>query len=254
MMPEMSWETRICAKAATILAEFAASYTPVEPTPLTAKALAGMIDHTILKADATPAQVARLCDEAIANDFASVCVNACNVAQCAEALAEQAPVVCAVVGFPLGATLSSVKAFEAAKAIGLGASEIDMVINVGALKDDNLSLVRDDIAAVAKACHGKGAVLKVIIEAALLTDEEKALACLLIVDAGADYAKTSTGFSTGGAVVRDVALMRAAVGPGLGIKAAGGVRSYQDAIAMASAGATRIGASSGIKIVQGAPS
>jgi len=159
-----------------------------------------------------------------------------------------------VVGFPLGAMLTEAKVTEACLAIEAGASEIDMVIAVGLLKAGRVDRVCDDIAAVAEVCHARGALLKVIIETCLLTDQEKVAACLAIVEAGADFAKTSTGFSTAGATVRDVALMRHVVGPDLGVKAAGGIRTYDDAMAMIGAGATRIGASSGVKIVAGAPS
>ncbi|MGI5915608.1 MAG: deoxyribose-phosphate aldolase [Anaerolineae bacterium] len=209
-----------------------------------------MIDHTLLKPDATPEAVEALCAEAAKHRFASVCVNSCYVAQCVRLLADSGVPVCAVVGFPLGANLSSVKAYEAQQAIALGAAEIDMVIHAGALKAGGYALVRDDIAAVAAACRDGGALLKVIIEAALLTDEEKVIACLLAVEAGADFVKTSTGFGPGGATAADVALMRFTVGEEIGVKAAGGIRTYQDAVAMVAAGASRIGASAGVKIVQ----
>jgi len=160
--------------------------------------------------------------------------------------------VCSVVGFPLGATLSSVKAFEAEQVIADGASEIDMVLNVGAMKSGNFALVKDDVAAVVKASHAKKAIVKVIIETCLLTDEEKVKACQLCKEAGADFVKTSTGFNTGGATLEDVALMRKTVGPDMGVKAAGGVRSHDDLVAMINAGATRIGTSGGVKIIEGA--
>ena len=227
---------------------------PAEPrkTALSPAALARTIDHTLLKPEATTEMIDTLCSEARTYGFASVCVNPCNVSRCADNLAGSDALVCSVVGFPLGATLASVKAFETLQAMDAGATEIDMVINVGALKDGDYDLVREDIAAVAKACHKREVICKVIIEAALLTDEEKVSACLLIADAGADYSKTSTGFGPGGATVEDVALMRA-VAPTLGVKAAGGIRTYEAALAMIRAGATRIGASSGIAIVEGAP-
>ena len=227
---------------------------PAEPRDLTlsASALARTIDHTLLKPEATPEMIDTLCTEAREYGFASVCVNPSNVSRCADNLAGSSVPVCSVVGFPLGATLTSVKAFETLQAMDAGATEIDMVINIGALKDGDYDLVREDISAVAKACHKREVVCKVIIEAALLTDEEKVAACLLIADAGADYSKTSTGFGPSGATVEDVALMRA-VAPDLGVKAAGGIRTYDAALAMLRAGATRIGASSGIAIVQGAP-
>lgn len=211
-----------------------------------------MIDHTLLKPDATQDQVAQLCYEARKYDFAAVCVNPSYVKLCSELL-KGAPVhVCTVVGFPLGATPPEVKAYEAQQAIDDGATEVDMVINVGALKSKDYALVERDIASVARTCHAGGAVLKVIIEAALLGDEEKVIACQLAKTASADYVKTSTGFGPGGATVHDVALMRRAVGPSMGIKAAGGIKDYDDAQAMVAAGATRIGASAGIKILQGA--
>jgi deoxyribose-phosphate aldolase len=234
------------------------SYRLEAPTPqearLTPAELAAMIDHTVLKPEATPDMIETLCAEAREHHFASVCVNPCYVARCARTLAGSGVPVCSVVGFPLGATLPEVKAYEAEQAIARGASEIDMVINVGALKAGDYDLVREDIAAVVAACRRGGALCKVIIEAALLNDEEKVVACLLIVEAGADFAKTSTGFGPGGATAADVALMRAIVGPDLGVKAAGGVRTYDDALAMVSAGASRIGASAGIVIIREAAS
>jgi len=215
--------------------------------------LAAMIDHTVLKPDATPAMIDRACAEALEHRFASVCVNACYVERCAERLAGSGVAVCSVVGFPLGATLTEVKVYEARRAISLGAREIDMVLWIGGLKAGDCAAVRDDIRAVSDACHEQGAICKVIIEAALLSDEEKVLACLLIVDAGADYCKTSTGFGPGGATEHDVRLMRAAAGSDIGVKAAGGIRDYAAACAMVRAGATRIGASAGPQILQGAP-
>ncbi len=213
--------------------------------------LAGMIDHTLLKPDATQDQIAQLCFEARKYGFASVCVNPTWVELCAKLL-EGSPVkVCSVIGFPLGATAPEVKAFETQNALEHGATEIDMVINIGALKARDLELVARDIRGVVTTAHARGALVKVIIEAVLLTDEEKTMACLLAKEAGADFVKTSTGFASGGATVHDVALMRKAVGPEMGVKAAGGVRTYEDAEKMIKAGATRIGASAGIKIVQG---
>jgi deoxyribose-phosphate aldolase len=212
--------------------------------------VARLIDHTLLKPEATPAQVERLCDEARRYGFASVCVNPVYVKLAAEKLAGSGVAVCTVVGFPLGATTTSIKVQEAQQAMADGASEIDMVIHIGALKAGDHDAVQKDIAAVAAACHAGGALLKVIIEAVLLSDEEKVIACQL---AGADFVKTSTGFAGGGATVEDVRLMRRAVGPHMGIKAAGGVRSYADAMAMVEAGATRIGASAGVEIVEQAP-
>jgi deoxyribose-phosphate aldolase len=213
--------------------------------------LAKMIDHTLLKPDATQEQIAQLCFEARKHGFASVCINPTWVDLCAKLLQGSGVKVCTVIGFPLGATSPEVKEFETRVALEHGASEIDMVINVGALKARDLELVAKDIRGVVKAAHGSGAIVKVIIEAILLTDEEKTTACLLSKEAGADYVKTSTGFASGGATVHDVALMRRVVGPEMGVKAAGGVRTYEDAENMIKAGATRIGASAGVKIIQG---
>jgi deoxyribose-phosphate aldolase len=218
----------------------------------TDKSLAHTIDHTLLKPEATDDQIAQLCFEARKYGFASVCVNPAHVKLCADLLKGSGVPVCTVIGFPLGATPTDVKAFEAQQAIREGASELDMVINVGALKSRDYELVRNDIAAVARACHAGNAILKVIIEAALLTDEEKVIACQLAKVAGADFVKTSTGFGPGGATPEDVALMRRVVGPSMGVKAAGGIRTYADAQKMIAAGASRIGASASVKIIQGA--
>ncbi|MGC9521185.1 MAG: deoxyribose-phosphate aldolase [Anaerolineae bacterium] len=215
--------------------------------------LARYIDHTLLKPEATPAEVKRLCREALQYHFASVCVNPLFVPLAARKLAGSDVAVCTVVGFPLGATSTASKVCEAELAIAKGATEIDMVIAIGLLKAGQIDRVREDVAAVAAACHGAGALLKVIIETALLTDEEKVAACEASKAAGADFVKTSTGFSKGGATVEDVALMRKTVGPDLGVKAAGGVHNYAEAMAMIEAGATRIGASQGVTIVEGAP-
>jgi len=215
--------------------------------------IAGMIDHTLLKADATQAEIKRITDEARKYEFASVCVNPTWVSYCAEQLAGTNVKVCTVIGFPLGATTSAVKAFEAKDAIANGATEVDMVINIGALKDGNDELVQKDIQAVVDAAKGK-ALVKVIIETSLLTEEEKVRASKLSVQAGADFVKTSTGFSTGGATPEDVALMRQTVGENVGVKASGGVRSKEDMDRMIEAGATRIGASSGVKIMEGGQS
>jgi len=218
----------------------------------TDKSLAHTIDHTLLKPDATQDQIAQLCFEARKFGFASVCINPAHVKLCAELLKGSGVPVCTVIGFPLGATPTDVKVFEAQQAIREGASELDMVINVGALKSRDYELLRDDIAAVARACHAGNAILKVIIEAALLTDEEKVIACQLAKVAGADFVKTSTGFGPSGATPEDVALMRRVVGPSMGVKAAGGIRTYADAQKMIAAGASRIGASASVKIIQGA--
>lgn len=212
--------------------------------------VAKYIDHTLLKPDASQDQIAQLCYEARKYGFAAVCVNPTNVKLAAQLLKGSSVHVCTVVGFPLGATPPEVKAYEAQKAIDDGATEVDMVINVGALKSKDYALVERDIATVARTSHAGGAILKVIIEAALLSDEEKVIACQLAKTAGAEYVKTSTGFGPGGATVHDVDLMRHAVGPEMGVKAAGGIKSYEDAQAMIAAGATRIGASAGVKILQ----
>ncbi|BDD38577.1 MULTISPECIES: deoxyribose-phosphate aldolase [Streptococcus] len=207
------------------------------------------IDHTILKPETTQEQVEKILAEAKEYDFASVCVNPTWVALAAESLKDSDVKVCTVIGFPLGANTPAVKAFETKDAIANGADEIDMVINIGALKSGNYDLVFEDIKAVVEASDNK--LVKVIIETCLLTEDEKVKACQLSQEAGADYVKTSTGFSTGGATVADVALMRKTVGPDLGVKASGGARSYEDAIAFIEAGATRIGASSGVAIMNG---
>ena len=207
-----------------------------------------MIDHTVLKADATKAMVAKIIDEAKEYNFASVCVNPTWVAYCAQALADSDVKVCTVIGFPLGANTSTVKAFETKDAIANGADEIDMVINIGALKDGNTDLVFNDIKAVVDAAAGK--CVKVIIETCLLTDEEKVLACQQAMKAKATFVKTSTGFSTGGATVHDVALMKQTVGEQCEVKASGGVKTYQDMQDMIDAGATRIGTSSGVSLMK----
>jgi deoxyribose-phosphate aldolase len=212
--------------------------------------VAGFIDHTLLKPDATRADIEKLCREAAEFHFATVCVNPAWVALSAASLRGTSVGVCSVVGFPLGATTPDVKQFETRRAIYDGATEIDMVINVGALKSGDLRTVERDIEAVVEACRQCGVVSKVIIEAALLTDEEKVTACTLGKAAGADFVKTSTGFGPGGATVADVALMRRVVGADMGVKAAGGVRDLQGLNAMVAAGASRVGASAGVKIVQ----
>lgn len=209
-----------------------------------------MIDHTLLKQDATKEQVEKICAEAKEYTFASVCVNPTWVKISAELLTGTPVKVCTVIGFPLGASTPETKAFETTDAINNGAGEIDMVLNVGALKSQDLDLVKRDIEAVVNAAKGK-AIVKVILETCLLTKEEIKVASQLSKDAGADFVKTSTGFSTGGATFEDVALMREVVGPDLGVKASGGVRSLEDVQKMIEAGATRIGASSGVQIMQG---
>jgi deoxyribose-phosphate aldolase len=212
--------------------------------------VAGMIDHTLLKADATRADIEKLCREAAEFKFATVCVNPAWVAEAAGLLRGTGVGVCSVVGFPLGATTGDVKSYETRRAIFDGAVEIDMVINIGALKSGDLRTVERDIEAVVEPCRQCGAISKVIIEAALLTDEEKITACTLSKAAGADFVKTSTGFGPGGATAADVALMRRVVGAEMGVKAAGGVRDLEGLKAMVAAGATRVGASAGVKIVQ----
>lgn len=212
--------------------------------------LASMIDHTQLKPDTQSEKINQICQEAKENGFASVCVNPTWVPHCYELLKETEVKVCTVIGFPLGATTSETKAFETKNAIENGATEVDMVINIGSLKDGRYEEVERDIQAVVDAAKGK-ALVKVIIETSLLTKDEKVKACELSKKAGADFVKTSTGFSGGGATVEDVKLMRLTVGPEMGVKASGGVRSLDDANAMIDAGATRIGASSGVEIVKG---
>lgn len=216
----------------------------------TAHDWASLIDHTLLKPEATESDIKKLCNEAIQFGFASVCVNPSWVKKAAEFLRGSNVPVCTVIGFPLGATLPDVKAYEARRAIMSGATEVDMVINIGALKSGDDCLVEDDVRAVAQAAHESGVLLKVIIETALLTDDEKVRACLASKNAGADFVKTSTGFAKGGATADDVALMRRTVGHGLGVKASGGVKGIDDARKMFEAGATRIGASVGVKIAQ----
>lgn len=213
------------------------------------ESVARLIDHTLLKPDASQDQIAQLCYEARTYHFASVCINPAHVKLCAQLLKGSDVDVCTVVGFPLGATPAAVKAYETQQAIRDGATEIDMVINVGALKSGDYQALLEDIGAVVRSAHAGNAIVKVIIEAALLTDEEKVIACQLSKAAGADFVKTSTGFGPGGATVADVALMRRVVGANIGVKAAGGVRSYSDAQEMIAAGATRIGASAGVSIV-----
>ena len=211
---------------------------------------AKMIDHTLLKTEAGKADLDKLLDEAKTYHFASVCVSPIWISYAAEKLKGTGVKTCTVIGFPQGATPSAVKAFETQKAIADGAEEVDMVISVGRLKDQDYDYVREDIKSVVAAAKGK-ALTKVIIETCLLTNEEKRVACCLAKEAGADFVKTSTGFSSGGAVVEDVRLMRETVGAEMGVKASGGVRGRADAEAMVAAGATRLGTSSGVKIVAG---
>ena len=213
--------------------------------------IARIIDHTLLKPDASRAQIEQLCAEARQYRFKSVCVNSVWVTTCAELLAETPEVlVCTVIGFPLGATLPEVKAFEAQRAIADGAREVDMVMNVGALKSGDRALVERDIRAVVNVAHAGGARCKVILETGLLVPDEITAASEIARAAGADFVKTSTGFGPGGATVADILLMRKAVGPQMGVKASGGVRTFEDVQAMVAAGATRIGASAGVRIVE----
>ena len=213
--------------------------------------IASYIDHTLLKPEASEADVLKVCAEAIEYRFKSVCVNPVWVKTVTKALKGSGVLTCSVIGFPLGATPSDVKSFEARGAVLDGADEIDMVINMASARANDKGALVDDIRAVAETVHAGEAILKVIIETSMLDDEQKVIACQAAVEAGADFVKTSTGFNGGGATVEDVALMRKTVGPDLGVKASGGVRSLADAQAMIAAGATRIGASSGIAIVKG---
>ncbi|RJT80887.1 deoxyribose-phosphate aldolase [Arthrobacter cheniae] len=213
--------------------------------------LASFIDHTLLKPEAGREQILTACREAVEYKFKSVCVNPVWVSTVRTAVKDTGVLTCSVIGFPLGASTTEVKVVEARGAVADGADEIDMVINIAAARSGDRDLLVRDILAVADAVHEHGAILKVIIETFLLTDEQKVLACEAAVEAGADFVKTSTGFNGGGATVEDVALMRKTVGPDLGVKASGGVRSLEDARAMIGAGATRIGASSGVAIVKG---
>jgi deoxyribose-phosphate aldolase len=219
--------------------------------PPTARQIAGMIDHTLLKPDATLEQIRRVCAEARENNFAAVCVNPFYIADVSAQLSGSGVKTCSVIGFPLGASRTADKISEARGVISDGAQEVDMVLNIGALKDRRDTVVLHDISGVAGACHAHGAILKVILETGLLTQEEKERACRLCVEAGADFVKTSTGFGNGGATVADIALMSAAVKTaGLGVKASGGVRTFADACAMMDAGATRIGTSGGVSILE----
>jgi deoxyribose-phosphate aldolase len=220
------------------------------PESEAARQVARYIDHTLLKPEANRDDILRVCREGVQYGFASVCINPTWVREAACALRGSGVKVCTVIGFPLGANVPDVKAYEARRAIFDGASELDMVINIGALKSGDYALVSRDIAGVVEAAHEAGCLVKVIIETALLTDDEKVKACMLAKEAGADFVKTSTGFSKGGATVADVALMRRVVGSQMGVKAAGGVRDYKQAQEMIRAGATRIGASVGVRIVQ----
>jgi deoxyribose-phosphate aldolase len=242
---------RCAPKVAEVVAGGASRVSYSGEAGYVSKDLAKYIDHTLLKPDATAADIDKLCAEAVTHGFASVCINPAWVSRAAKHLKGSGVAVASVVGFPFGATTPEIKAHETRMVIREGAREIDMVINVGALKSGMTDLVREDIARVSDACHESGALNKVIIEAALLTDREKVVACQLAKQAKADFVKTSTGYASGGATVFDVALMRETVGPRIGVKAAGGIRTKSDVEDMIAAGATRIGASAGVKIVTG---
>ena len=239
-----------CPERLRTVVEAGATRLGLHATGLATAGVSGMIDHTLLKPDATRDEIDRLCREAAEFHFATVCVNPAWVARAAANLRGSGVGVCSVVGFPLGATTADVKQYETRRAIYDGATEIDMVINVGALKSGDLRTVERDIEAVVEPCRQCGVITKVIIEAALLTDEEKVTASTLSKAAGADFVKTSTGFGPGGATAADVALMRRVVGADMGVKAAGGVRDLEGLKAMVAAGASRVGASAGVRIVQ----
>jgi len=244
---------KIAADAIAELRAWEAAGRPAEvddSLALTREEVAKFIDHTQLKPAAGKGAIEQLCAEAKENNFASVCVHSSWAQTCTDMLQDCPVAVCTVTGFPQGTNITSAKRYEAVQSMEAGATEIDMVIHVGRLKDGDYAYVCNDVAAVADACHENGALLKTIIETFLLTDEEKAAACALAKYAGADYVKTSTGFNGGGATVEDVALMRHIVGPEIGVKAAGGVHNYVELVDMVKAGATRIGASSGVQIVQ----
>ncbi len=226
---------------------------PPPPAPLSlpvGKEIAGWIDHTLLKPEATAAQIRTLCQEAMQHHFATVCINPVYVPLACGMLRDAKENVCTVIGFPLGAVLPEFKVYETLTCINAGASEVDMVINVGALKSEAYGLVMNEVQTVTGTAHNQGAIVKVILENSLLTRHEKIIACLISQSAGADFVKTSTGFGTGGATVEDVELMRRVIGADMGVKAAGGIRTCADAIAMIKAGANRLGASAGVKILQ----
>ncbi len=224
--------------------------TVVQPAAIEPSALAAMIDHTLLKPEAGEEQVRQLAAEAVEFGFASVCVNPLWVSLCADLLAGTPVSTCSVIGFPLGATLPAIKVYEVEQVAALGADEVDMVLSIGRLRDGDMRFVYRDIAEVAEAAHEHDLLLKVIFETGLLTDEQKVAACVIAQEAGADFVKTATGFSGGGATVADVALMRAVVGPAMGVKAAGGIRTAHDALMMVAAGANRLGASAGVTIMR----
>jgi len=244
----MTLEERIAAAWARVQVE--APIVEIAPAALTAEQLAALIDHTLLKPEAGEEQIRTHIAEAIEFGFAAVCVNPIWTPLCAELLAESKVKTCTVVGFPLGATLPLIKVYEVEAVAALGADEVDMVLAVGRLRDGDYHLVYRDIAEVADAAHEHDLILKVILETGLLTDEQKVAACVIAQEAGADFVKTATGFSGGGATVADIALMRRTVGPVMGVKAAGGVRTASDALKMVAAGATRIGTSGGVGILR----
>jgi deoxyribose-phosphate aldolase len=223
---------------------------PAPPAIPEGKKIAGWIDHTLLKPEATAVQIRVLCQEALEHHFASVCINPVFVPLACGLIGDAPEAICTVVGFPLGAVLPEFKVYETLACVNAGASEIDMVINIGALKSEAFGLIMNEIQAVTGTAHNQGAITKIILETALLTRREKILACLISKAAGADFVKTSTGFGTGGATIEDVELMRRVVGSEMGVKAAGGIRTYTEALAMIKAGASRLGASAGVKIVQ----
>lgn len=244
----MTLEARIQAALDRMRPE--APLAEIAPAALTPAALAAMIDHTLLKPEAGEEQVRAHIAEAVEFGFAAVCINPIWTPLCADLLAGTSVKTCTVIGFPLGATLPAIKVFEVETAASLGADEVDMVLAVGQLRDGDYHLVYRDIAEVADAAHQHDLILKVILETGLLTDEQKIVACVIAQEAGADFVKTATGFSGGGATVPDVALMRRVVGPKMGVKAAGGVRTAADALRMVAAGANRIGTSGGVRIMQ----
>ena len=244
----MTLEEKIADAWARVRSE--APVAEIAPATLTAEELAALIDHTLLKPEAGEEQVRAHIAEAIEFGFAAVCINPIWTPLCAELLAGTSVKTCTVVGFPLGATLPSIKVYEVEAVAALGADEVDMVLAVGRLRDGDYHLVYRDIAEVADAAHEHDLILKVILETGLLTDAQKVAACVIAQEAGADFAKTATGFSGGGATVADIALMRRTVGPVMGVKAAGGVRTANDALKMVAAGATRIGTSGGVGILR----
>jgi deoxyribose-phosphate aldolase len=248
MTESMTLESQIQAALARVLPELPLA--EVAPATITPAALAAMIDHTLLKPEAGEEQVRAHIAEAIEFGFAAVCINPIWTPLCADLLTGTKVKTCTVIGFPLGATLPAIKVFEVETAASLGADEVDMVLAVGQLRDGDYHLVYRDIAEVADAAHQHDLILKVILETGLLTDEQKIAACVIAQAAGADFVKTATGFSGGGATAADVALMRRVVGPVMGVKAAGGIRTSADALCMVAAGATRLGTSGGVRILQ----